>query len=188
MLSKESKIGVLENFYGIDYVLLGKPVGKIQNCCPVVKEEYISIKGALLSVFVEMLRLMDHSPKSLKEQIDSTALKGIAKENAKTSRLASQKIVKTENARRDIKAELKEALTENKNVDVTTLVESKIREKAFRLALDHLLIARALNEAKNLEGLNDWTGKVVEDSYKILRDSLCETAMMLLDDEEPKDN
>lgn len=188
MLSKESKIRVLENFYGIDYVLLGKPVGKIQNCCPVVKEEYISIKGALLSVFVEMLRLMDHSPKSLEEQIDSAALKEISKENAKTSRLASQKIVTTENARRDIKAELKEALTENKNVDVTTLVESKIREKAFRLAIDHLLIARALNEAKNLEGLNDWTGRVVEDSYKILRDSLCETAMMLLDDEEPKDN
>lgn len=188
MLSKESKIRVLENFYGIDYVLLGKPVGKIQNCCPIVKEEYISIKGALLSVYVEMLRLMKHSPQPLGEKVDSSALKDIAKESAKVSRAASKKIVTTEQARKDIKAELKVALSESKDADVTSLVESKIREKAFRLAVDHLLVARALNEAENLEGMNDWTGRVVEDSYKILRDSLCETAMMLLDDEEPADN
>jgi hypothetical protein len=188
MLSKESKIRVLENFYGVDYVLLGKPVGKVQNCCPIVKEEYISIKGALLSVFVEMLRLMDHSPQKLKEKVNSSDLRRIAKENAKVSRLASKKIVTTEQARQDIKGELKAALTENKKADIASLVETKIREKAFRLAVDHLLIARALNEAKNLESMNDWTGRIVEDSYKILRDSLCETAMMLLDDEEPTDN
>ena len=54
MLSKESKIRVLENFYGVDYVFFGKPVGKIDSCCPIIKEEYVSIKGALLSVFVEL--------------------------------------------------------------------------------------------------------------------------------------
>ena len=183
MLSKESKIRVLENFYGIDYVFFGKPVGKVNNCCPVVKEEYVSIKGALMSVFVEMLRLMDHTPQRLEEKVDSKALTRLAKESAKNSRFASQKIVTSEMARKDIKAELKEALSENSNADVNKLVETKIREKAHRLAIDNLLVARALTEAKNLEAMNEWTGKIVEDSYKILRDNLCETAMMILYDE-----
>ena len=184
MLSKESKIRVLENFYGIDYVFFGKPVGKVKNCCPVVKEEYVSIKGALMSVFVEMLRLMEHSPQKLEEKVDSKALNEMAKQSAKNSRFASQKIVTTEAARKDIKNELKETLSENKNADVTKVVETKIREKAFRLAVDNLLVARALTEAKNLAAMNEWTGKIVEDSYKILRDNLCETAMMILDDEQ----
>jgi len=184
MLSKESKIRVLENFYGIDYVFFGKPVKKVNNCCPVVKEEYISIKGALMSVFVEMLRLMEHSPKPLAEKVGKGQLLEMAKYSAKSARNAAQKIVTTEAARRDIKADLKEALKENANLDLTQLVETKIREKAFRLAVDNLLIARALVEAKNVNNMNEWTGKIAEDSYKILRDSLCETAMMILYDEQ----
>jgi hypothetical protein len=186
MLSKESKIRVLENFYGIDYVFFGKPVAKVDNCCPIVKEEYVSIKGALMSVFVEMLRLMEHSPQPIEEKINSKALNEMARKSAAKSRYASQKVVTTEAARRDIKNDLKTALSENKDADVTRLVETKIREKAFRLAVDNLLVARALSEAQNLEAMNEWTGKIVEDSYKILRDSLCETAMMLLYDEQPE--
>lgn len=186
MLSKESKIRVLENFYGIDYVFFGKPVNKVDNCCPIVKEEYVSIKGALMSVFIEMLRLMEHSPQPIEEKINSKALNEMAKQSASKSRYASQKVVTTEAARRDIKAQLKEVLAENKDADVSKLVETKIREKAFRLAVDNLVVARALSEAQNLEAMNEWTGKIVEDSYKILRDNLCETAMMLLYDEQPE--
>lgn len=183
MLLKESKIRVLETFYGIDYVLFGKPLRKVPSCCPVIKEEFLSIKGALLSVYIEMLKLMEHSPEALEEKVDAKTLRKIAKENAKSSRFASQKVVTTEQARKDIKDELKEALKENKDLDISKLVEIKIREKAFRLALDNLLVAKALQEAKNLEAMNDWTGRIVEDSYKILRDNLCETAMMILDEQ-----
>jgi len=186
MLSKESKIRVLENFYGIDYVLFGKPLRKVPSCCPVVKEEFLSIKGALLSVYVEMLKLMEHKPKVLKEKISSKTLQKIARESAKNSRYASQKVVITEQARNDIKNELKEALKENSKINISKVVESKIREKAFRLALDNLLVGRALQEAKNLKAMNTWTGKIIEDSYKILRDNLCETAMMIIDDEQTK--
>ena len=186
MLSKESKIRVLENFYGIDYVFFGQGVGKVNNCCPVIKEEYVSIKGALMSVFVEMLRLMDHTPQAIEEKVNSKALSKMAKTSANNSRFAAQKVVTTEAARRDIKSELKEALDLNSKADVNKLVETKIREKAFRLAIDNLLVARALTEAKNLKAMNEWTGKIVEDSYKILRDNLCETAMMILYDESPE--
>jgi len=46
MLSTESKIRVLENFYALDYVFFGKPVQEVEFCCPLVKEEYLSVKGA----------------------------------------------------------------------------------------------------------------------------------------------
>ena len=184
MLSKESKIKILEGFYGLDYIFFGKDLKEVVNCCPIVKEEYLSVKGALLSVYIEMLKLMEHTPDTLEEKINSIELRNIARKTAREAREAAAAVVQTPQARKDIKVELKEALQENSKADVTKIIESKIREKAFRLAVDNMLVARALTEAKNLEALNDWTGKIVEDSYKILRDSLCETAMLILDDDE----
>jgi len=184
MLSKESKIKVLENFYGLDYIFFGKSVRVAENCCPVVKEEYLSIKGALMSVFIEMLKVMKYAPAPLEEKVDSAALLVNARGNAKAARFAAQKVVSTEAARADIKAELKESLKQDKEQDIPALVEAKIREKAFRLAVDNMLVAKALTEATDLKGMNEWSGKIIEDSYKILRDSLCETAMLILDDDE----
>ena len=60
MLSKESKIRVLENFYAIDYIFFGKPLKKVTSCCPLIKEDYLSIKGALMSVFIEMAKMVEH--------------------------------------------------------------------------------------------------------------------------------
>lgn len=184
MLSKESKIRVLENFYGIDYAIFGKALKDVQNCCPIMKEEYVSVKGALLSVYVEMLKLMGHTPAVFEGKVDSKELRTMAKESAKNARHASQRVVTTEQARADIKAELKQALEADKDTDVSKLVEHKIREKAFRLAIDNLLVARALQESTSIDEMNEWTGKIIEDSYKILRDNLCEIAMMILDNDD----
>ena len=184
MLKKESKIKILEGFYGLDYVFFGKQLKNMKSCCPVIKEEYISLKGALLSVYLEMLKLMEYTPKVIEEKVTSKMLMLMAKESAKVSREASKQIVTTQKARKDIIGEMKQELKNDKSINVTDLVERKIREKAFRLAVDNLLVADALVEAKNLDNMNDWTGRVVEDSYKILRDNLCETAMMILDGKE----
>jgi len=186
MLSKESKIRVLENFYGVDYVLFGKPLKSVSNCCPIIKEEYVSIKGAMLSVYVEMLKLMDHMPDVLEEKVGSKGLMKLARENARNAREAAQKLVMTEKARNDIKTEVTEAFKLDKGINAAKLVREKIREKAFRLGVDNLLVARSLNEAINVEAMNDWTGKIVEDSYKILRDNLCEIAMMIIYDDTAK--
>lgn len=182
MLSKESKIRVLENFYGLDYVFFGKPLTKVESCCPIVKEEYISVKGALLSVFVEMLKLVEHKPAIIKEKLATKDIHRLARESAKFARRMSQKVVTTEKARVDIKADLKQTLKEDKKTDISNVVEAKIREKAFRLAIDSLLVARTLQESKNVKTLNTWEGKIIEDSYKILRDGLCEAATLILDD------
>ncbi len=183
MLSKESKIRVLENFYGIDYTLFGKQINKVESCCPLVKEEYLTIKGALMSVYIEMLKLVEHSPEPLKEKVNGRALMKNARESAGIARRNSEKIVKTEQSRKDVMAEVRDYLKEDKTLDIPKLVESKIREKAFSLAVDNLLLARSFQESKKLTELSEWTGQIVEDSYKVLRENLVESAVLILYDE-----
>lgn len=184
MLSKESKIRVLENFYALDYVFFGQPVSVVESCCPLIKEDYLSVKGALLSVFIEMLKLVEHTPDPVAEKVEGDTLHLMAKESATLAREAAEKVVVTEKARNDIKAELRETIESGKEVDIPKLVEERIREKAFRLAVDNLLVARVLGESLEVQALNYFEGKIIEDSYKILRDNLCETANLILDNDE----
>lgn len=184
MLLTESKVRTIENFYALDYVFFGKPLAKMESCCPILKEEYLSVKGALMTVFIEMMKLTDHTPKEMAGKIGSKKLMEQAKSWAKIARANAQKIVVSEQSRKDIKAEIKEALSENSKLDPTSLVEEKIREKAFRLAVDNLVIARLLSESIEPNAMNSWEGQIVEDSYKILRDGLCEAAIALLEGNE----
>lgn len=181
MLSKESKIRILENFYSLDYIFFGKPITTMETCCPAIKEDYLATKGALLSVIVEMFKLVDHKPVELREKVDRKKLMFLAKESAKLARENSKKIVVSEKARHDIKANLRENL-KNSSDDLSKVVETAIREKAFKLAVDNLLVARTLAESIEPKKLLDWEGKILEDSYKILRDSLVESAITILDD------
>ena len=180
MLSKETKIKVLENFYALDFVFFGKPVTSITTCCEAVMEDYMSVKGALMSVMVELYKLVDHKPKVIEEKIDRAALLKNASKNAKFAREMCQKLVSTQKGKADIKAELREALKMDKNVKLNDLVEYKIREKAFRLATDNLLIASTISESKKYSVMNEWSGRIIEDSYKILRDNLVESAMLII--------
>jgi len=126
--------------------------------------------------------MVDHSPKQLTEKLTTKDFTSNAKRYAKYARESAQKIVTTKKARDNIKEQLKRIVSENKNVEVPNVVENLIREKAFKLAVDHLLIARTIAESKNVKSMNEWTGKLLEDSYKILRDSVVESALTILDD------
>jgi len=187
MLLKESKIKVLENFYALDYVFFGKPISEVETCCPLVKEEYLSIKGALMSVYLEMLKLMEHAPEPSPERITSKELKMDAKYAAMVARTEAEELVTTEKSRENIKSTIREAINSDEDIDITSLVEHKIREKAFSLAVDNLLVGRAVEEALNLENLESWEGEIVEDSYKILRDNLVEAAYQILYEEDDAD-
>ncbi len=185
MLSKESKIRVLENFYGLDYVLFGKPVQKVEACCPELASEYVKVKGALLSVFIEMLKLVEHNPIDvLEEAIDSSHLRAMARESAVVARAVSEELIVTDKGRADIKSSLQEELNDDPSLDVDSLVKVKIREKAFSLAVDNLLVARTLEESDNVTALDEWEGRIVEEAYKVLRDSLVECAILILDDDD----
>ncbi|MCK5605163.1 hypothetical protein KAR91_24950 [Candidatus Pacearchaeota archaeon] len=183
MLTKETKIKVLENFYALDYVFFGKPVKTMESCCLGLVEDYMSVKGALMSVMIEMYKLVDHSPAALAEKVGSKELTNSAKSSAKFAREMCHKLVTSKKGRSDIKASLKEAISADKSLDVNEAVQLAIRQKAFGLACDNLLIAPTIAESGNYNKLNDWSGRIVEDSYKILRDSLVESALIILSTE-----
>jgi len=183
MLTKESKIRILENFHGIDYVLFGKPVGKVGVCCPFFIEEFLSIKGALLSIMVEMHKLVNHKPKVIKEKVKVDRLVEMAKVSASTARKNCKRLVVSENGKEDVKNTIREALskTKKKKINLDEMVKTEIKRKAYGLAIDNLLIGRIVNESKNFNKLNSWNGKILEDAYKILRDNLVESAMTIME-------
>jgi len=180
MLQKETKIKVLENFQALDYVFFGKSVKTLESCCLGLVEDYLTVKGALMSVMIEMYKIVDHAPDALTETVDSKKLTASAKASATVAREMCHKLVASQKGRADIKATLKEAIAADKSLDVTEAVQVAIREKAFRLACDNLLIAPVIAESVDFKKLNDWSGRIVEDSYKILRDSLVESALSIL--------
>ena len=183
-LSKESKIRVLENFYAIDYVLFGKPASKNAACCPALVEEYVAVKGALLSVVIEMYGLVKHKPQKIQEKVNSKSLRKMAKESAQVARDMCMKLVSSSKGRAELKDALREAVTSEENVDIENLVQQKIREKAFSLAVDNLLVAKTISEASDYKQLNEWEGRIIEDAYKILRDNLISSAILILDNAE----
>jgi len=181
-LKKESKIRILENFYSLDYALFGKPISKVNVCCPVFVEEYLSVKGALLSLMIEMFKLVKHSPKAITEKVESKKLIKMARESAIISRENCKLLVTSKKGREDVKQDLRESLTRaKKGTDVEKLVQEKIRTKAFSLAIDNLLVGRAITESKKYDKLNTWNGRIIEDAYKVLRDNLVECAINILD-------
>jgi len=180
MLTKESKLRVMENFYSIDYALFGKSVKQIDTCCPETIREFITVKGALLSVMVEMYKLLDHKPSVLSEKVDIKQLKQIAVESAKVARNNSKVLVASDEGKQSVKEALQQKIEEAKEKDdIDMMVEDTIRNKAFGIAIDNLLIARTLSECEDVSPMNEWEGLILEDAYKILRDSLVEVASFI---------
>ena len=193
-LNKETKIRILENFYSIDYVLFGKPLKNIELkedcevCNAALIEEYVATKGALLSTIIEMYKLIDHNPEIIQEKVNVKQLNEMAIKSAKTARKNALSLLDTPRGKTSIKNRLVESLTENKKVDLEEEVKTRIKEKAFSLAIDNLLVSRAINESTNYKELDSWTGKIIEDAYKILRDSLIETSLEILNRDIKKTN
>ncbi len=189
MLSKESKIRILENFYALDYVLFSKPVSQIkfqnEGCYPCSQglvDDYVTSKGALLSTITEMYKMINHQPEKVDKKINTKVLSEMARQSAKVARNNAKVLVCSEDGRNNIKYQLVKNISENKDLNINQEVQKQIRKKAFSLALDNLLVARALNEAEDYSKLNEWEGKfIVEDSYKILRDSVVESALEILE-------
>ena len=184
-LSKESKVQVLENFYGLDYIFFNKPLKELDYCCPALAEEYVNLKGALMSVFVEMLKVMEHSPESSDDKLTVAQIRENASASAERARFASSKLLQTEAARQSIKDSLIESLAVEESEDEVSpqeFIEFQIQTKSYALAVDNLMLAKPLSEAKDVKSMVGFEGKLLEDSYKILRDGLCECALIIIED------
>ena len=177
MLLKESKIRVLENFYALDYMFFGKPITEVNCGCPICIEEYVTLKGALLSTIVEMYKLIEHTPTEISNKLDTKSLNEMAKTTAILARDNAKNLVMTERCKEEIKYDVKEYVKENIDADINPAIALKLKEKAFSLGIDNLLIARALTESTNVGALNEWSGRFLEDAYKALRESIVDSAI-----------
>lgn len=180
MLQKNSKIRILENFHALDYTLFGKPVNEVEVCCPFLKEEYLTTKGALLSVVIEMYEIIGHTPK-LSKKVNSKTLHEMAKQSAKLARANSKVLVASKAGRNSIKRVITESLKNDSKQDLNKLVQTEIRKKAFSLAIDNLLLGKVVQESKNFKALTTWKGKVLEEAYTKIRESLIESVMSMME-------
>jgi len=191
MLSKEAKIRILESFYALDEVFFGKNVKELDICCPFFVENYLQIKGAFLSIVSEMYDKLKVTPPVITEMVTTEKIVKRASKVADIVRESAARILKTKRGRNEVKQEVLELLKEDSDVNTSKLIENKIKEKSFTLAVDNLILARALVEAKEFDFLeNTYEGKILENSYKVLRDSLVESALdvlNLLEDDEEND-
>jgi len=184
-LSKAAKIKLLENFYGLDYVLFEKPVKEVEICCPVLVTEYLAVKGALLSTLIEMYRLVRYTPKEISTKVDTKKLMESSSKVAEWAREKAKHLLMADRGRNYVKEQITKALQSgpSKKKDIEVVTEEKIREQAYSIAIDTMLIGRMLAESKSYSKMNDWKGRILEDAYKILRDNLIECAISMMNDD-----
>lgn len=180
MLPKNSKVRILENFRGLDYTLFGKPISEVEVCCPFLKEEYLTSKGALLSVLIEMYEIINHNP-ILPKGMSQQKLTEMAKSSAKVARENSKVLVASKSGRNSIKKIITESLKTDPKQDVNKLVQTEIRKKAFSIAIDNLLLGRVVKESKDFKALTSYKGKILEEAYTKIRDSLVESVMVIIE-------
>ncbi|OQB41145.1 MAG: hypothetical protein BWY04_01031 [candidate division CPR1 bacterium ADurb.Bin160] len=180
VLSKESKTRLIENFYALDYLFFGKRISKFENCCPLLKEEYLTTKGALMSIMIEMYKLAKHSPKKNQNKLTKKIIFENARISAKLAREITIEIVQTKKAQDCVKKMVRESVSVKNNKKLNSIIREKITEKTFSTGADNILMARLLSESTDILKLNSWDGRILEDAYKILRTSLVESAIQIL--------
>jgi len=180
MLKKESKIRILENFISLDYLLLGKTIHEM-NVPLELAQQYIELKGALSSAMIEMYELIEHSPKEITDIITESDIRQNAMKNAIQARKNVKHLLTSDDGKANIISTVFEAVKLSENEQVDEIVNFTIQEKALQLGIDNMLIARSIQESKCIEKLNDFDGRLLEDTYKALRNSLIETALEILE-------
>jgi len=180
MLKKESKIRILENFLSLDYLFFGKTIHEI-DVSTEVAQQYLELKGALCSALIEMYNFMEHNPPEIAEILTESDIEKMAIKTAITARGNVRKLLTCQEGKTNVVNTVFEAVKLNESENIDTIVNFTIQEKAFQLGLDNMLIARALNESEKIDEMNTFEGRLLEDTYKALRNSLIETALEILE-------
>jgi len=180
MLTKESKIRILENFISMDYLFFGKPIHEMDVSIDLARQ-YYELKGSLCSSLIELYTFMEHKPAEITEILTESDIEKLAIKSSITARKNVKKLLTCTEGKTNVVNTVFEFIKLNESDDVSSIVNYSIQAKAFQLGLDNMLIARALNESENIDEMNTFSGTLLEDTYKALRNSLVETALEILD-------
>jgi hypothetical protein len=181
MLKNNSKKRILENFKALDFIFFGKPIDEVETCCPFLKEDYLSTKGMFFSIIIEIYDLINHNPKSdnFNEIQNINDLIESSKKSAKVAVENSKKILNTKNGKKTLVEQINRSLKNDENQNLNDVVQEEIKRKAFSIAIDNIIIAKAIRETENYKNLNSWKGGVLEEAYKTVRDNLIETSIII---------
>tara|TARA_R110000824_G_scaffold242073_2_gene430797 strand:+ start:323 stop:871 length:549 start_codon:yes stop_codon:yes gene_type:complete len=162
---------VLKSWYIIDSVLLNDHAKNTFTKGSDFKE-WTSLKAAMLSNLYEYYMYVGFTPngdtkyandKVLQESAVSTSIKGKA--------LAATMIKKDE-FKASIKNHITEAVRTQDVKDVRAFSDKVIRERFSRMTLDNVLIGLPLLESKTPNKAKDFKGEILEESYRMMRNSL----------------
>jgi hypothetical protein len=182
MIKTKSKIKMLEFYYAIDKVFFGRALTEVKiKCCPLLKEDYLTLKGALISTMIEMSKLIEHDPKYNKKTLSEADIQITSVNMAKKARQNALKIIATERSIKILKNSVKQLIREDTKIGITKATQKAIGEKAFEIALDNLVIASMLHESNSINKINTMNGQIIEGAYKIVRSALVERAQDILD-------
>ncbi len=178
MLKNSSKKRILENFKALDYIFFGKPIDEVETCCPFLKEDYLSTKGMLFSIVIEMYDFINHNP----EDVDINEISDLVESSKISAKIAienTKKILNTKNGKKSLTEEVSRSLKNDEKQDLNDVIQEEIKRKAFSVAIDNIIIAKAIRETKDYKNLNSWKGGVLEEAYKTIRDNLIETSIII---------
>ena len=182
MLPAESKLKILESYYGLDLAIFKAPLDKVDTCCPVLKEEYVVAKGALLSLMVEMYDFLGHQPAVITEdQVpDKAGLQKLALESVKIANSKAKAALITEDSKKSIMKSISEsaqlAKKGKKNIDLETLLSENVKARMYKNSIDNLLLLETFKDCKSRDKIKTHRGKTLYEAYRILRDNLIRVA------------
>ena len=102
-----------------------------------------------------------------------------SKISAKIAIENTKKILNTKNGKKSLTEEVSRSLKNDEKQDLNDVIQEEIKRKAFSVAIDNIIIAKAIRETKDYKNLNSWKGGVLEEAYKTIRDNLIETSIII---------
>ena len=166
---------ILRDWYFIDSVLLN---GHAKNVITEDKdyEEYISLKGALLSDLNEFYNYIDYTPQNKKIPNNDKLLQESAVLTAKKSKKLSANMIERKDFKSSLKKQIVKEFNANPKQDVDTLSDRIINERFLKMTMDNILIGIPVIECKNKEKTNDFKGGILEQAYLTVRNDMIQFA------------
>jgi hypothetical protein len=170
-MNKAVKVKILENWYAIDSILFNK------HARDVIKEgatfrEYVSLKGALLSNLFEFYAHIQYSPvyKDLPTSVKS--LTESSKQSARYAKTLAANILKNKGVQEALKKRIIRESQQQEIKNVDAYANKVVSEKFTQLSLDNVLVGVPILEARCISCTEDFKGQILEDAYKMMRNSL----------------
>ena len=161
----------LRNYYTVDSILLNEHA-KFHFKNNDDFNDYVSIKAAMLSTLFEFYQHIGYVPVEKLKFENSKQLAESAVVYAKKSKALAANMIQKPAFIQEIKNQVREGVRQNKVSDVKGFSRKVVTERFNRMCLDNVLIGIPMLEAKHPEKAKDFKGKILEEAYMTMRNSL----------------